>query len=117
MRLSTSVSEKRNPVRPALLPLLAIILGVSFLSGSLAHGQAGTGDIVGTVKDATGAVLPGVALTITHASSGQARHLNTDASGNYAALSLPIGEYTIKAELPNFKTQIRQGVVLQMGQQ
>ncbi len=85
--------------------------------GFQAHGQTATGEIVGTVKDSSGAVVPGVGLTITHRNSGQARRLITDSSGNYVAPSLPIGEYTIKAEMANFKTQIREGIVLQVGQQ
>lgn len=76
----------------------------------------GTAEIVGTVKDASGAVLPGVTLTITHKGSSQARQQITDSSGNYVVSVLPIGEYSIRAETPNFKTQIREGIVLQVGE-
>ena len=41
----------------------------------------------------------------------------TDSNGGYVASSLPVGEYVIKAELPNFKTRVRKGVVLQVGRQ
>jgi hypothetical protein len=81
-----------------------------------AHAQTATSEIAGTVRDATGGVLPGVKLTITH-QSGQERQLTTDMSGAYLAPSLPVGEYTVKAELPSFKTQLRAGVVLQVGRQ
>jgi hypothetical protein len=81
-----------------------------------ANAQTATSELSGTVRDATGAVLPGVKLTITH-QSGQERQLTTDSSGTYRAPSLPIGEYTVKAELPSFKTQLRQGIVLQIGRQ
>src|SRR5258708_905452 len=105
--------EKTNPSRFGVLFLLLAV----FFGGSLAHGQTATSEIVGTVKDATGAVLPGVALTITNKGSGQARHLTTDGKGNYVVPSLPVGEYSVKAELSNFKTQLREGIVLQVGQQ
>ena len=49
---------------------------------------------------ASDAVLPGVALTITHQASGQERQLSTDSNGNYVAAALPVGEYTIRAVLP-----------------
>src|SRR5690349_19899410 len=100
---------KRNPAQAGVL-MLSMFLSVAIFSRSVAHAQSATSEIVGTVKDATGAVLPGVALTVTHGASGQVRHLTTDAGGNYVVPSLPIGEYTIKAELPNFKTEIRQGI-------
>ena len=80
-----------------------------------AYAQSDTGEIVGTVRDTTGGVLPGVSLTITHQTTGQERHVITDSSGGYVAPALPVGQYVIKAELPNFKTQVRQGVVLQVG--
>jgi len=82
-----------------------------------ASAQTATSEIVGTVSDATGGVLPGVKLTVTHQASGQARQLSTDSNGNYVVPSLPVEEYTIKAELSSFKTQFRQGIVLQVGRQ
>ena len=42
-----------------------VVLSVTWLALS-ARGQAGTGEIVGSVRDTTGAVLPGVKLTLTH---------------------------------------------------
>src|SRR5947207_2527109 len=84
-------------------------------SGLPANAQTATSEILGTVRDATGGVLPGVQLTVTHQASGQARHVITDSRGNYIVPSLPVGEYTLKAELANFRTQLRQGIVLQVG--
>src|SRR3954468_4239548 len=95
------------------LVAFAILLTL-FLSSRL-HAQTATGEIAGTVRDATGGVLPGVKLTIAHQGSGQERTLTTDSNGNYAVPALPIGEYSIKAELTDFKTQVRQGIVLQVG--
>ena len=100
----------------ALRSTWSLVMAI-FMSVSLAVAQSATSEIVGTVKDATGAVMPGVALTITHQGTGQVRRITTDNSGDFVAPSLPIGEYSIKAEAPNFKTQIRQGVVLQVGRQ
>lgn len=87
------------------------------LFAAAAGAQTATSEIAGTVRDSTGAVLPGVTLTIAHQSSGQERHLTTDADGNYRVPALPVGEYTVKAELPDFSTQLRQGIVLQVGRQ
>jgi hypothetical protein len=60
-------------------------------------------------------VLPGVALTITNRGNGQTRQQTTDASGNYVVIALPIGEYTIRAELVDFRAVLREGVTLQVG--
>ena len=78
------------------------------------HAQ-GTADIVGTVRDATGAVLPGVTLTVTNVANGQQRSLTSDARGNYVVTALPIGEYSIRAEIVSFRPQVRSGVLLQVG--
>lgn len=96
----------------------ALLLAILVLwAGPVAKAQGTSAEIMGTVKDATGAVLPGASLTITHRGSGQERRLVTDARGNYVAASLPVGEYVIRAELANFKMQIREGIALQVGQQ
>ena len=93
---------------------LVAALGVAVVNPS-AYGQANTGEITGIVTDSTGAVLPNVKLTFTLHGSGLARVVLTDAGGVYVAASLTIGEYTLKAELPNFKTQVREGIPLQVG--
>ncbi|HEY9250885.1 MAG TPA: carboxypeptidase-like regulatory domain-containing protein [Rariglobus sp.] len=81
----------------------------------LAYGQAGTGEILGTAKDATGAGLHRVELTLTHRESGRVRQVLTETDGSFVAASLPVGEYSIRGEIANFKTQVRDGIVLQVG--
>ena len=100
-------------IRTSRATALILVLLVC-LTGSVSFPQ-GTADIVGTVKDGTGAVLPGVALTVTNVASGQQRTLMTDERGNYVVTALPIGEYTIRGEIASFRPQIREGVVLQVG--
>jgi hypothetical protein len=97
--------------------ILLVLCCYAAAFGALAYGQTSTGEIVGTVRDATGGVLPEVTITITNQSNGQERQLTTDGNGNYVAPFLGVGEYTIKGELPNFKTQVRRGVSLQVGRQ
>src|SRR5207248_49294 len=79
--------------------------------------QTATGEITGTVRDSTGGVLPGVKVSITNQATGQERQVSTDASGHYSAPAMPIGEYTIKAELTGFKVQIRQNIPVQVGRE
>src|SRR5262245_54113096 len=81
-----------------LLPIVAIALATHVAA------QAVTGTILGTVTDATGAVLPAVTVTLTHTATGRARTVTTDVAGEFTAPSLPTGQYTVRAELTAFKT-------------
>jgi hypothetical protein len=62
------------------------------------------GDIAGTVKDTTGAAVPGASVTIRNADTGLVvRTLKSDQSGSYAATTLPVGHYAIDVESTGFK--------------
>ncbi|HEY6987104.1 MAG TPA: carboxypeptidase-like regulatory domain-containing protein, partial [Bryobacteraceae bacterium] len=88
-----------------------------FWSYLFASGQADTGDIVGTVTDGTGAPLANVKLTITRQNTSAFRETNTKRDGTYTVASLSDGEYSIRAELESFKTQLRQGITVHLGRQ
>src|SRR5215468_4153876 len=75
-----------------------------------------TAELRGAITDRTAAVLPGVSLTLTHKASNQERRQLTDANGNYVFASLPNGDYLLKAAFSGFKSQIRDGITLQVGQ-
>src|SRR5262245_20600220 len=79
---------------------LAVLL--LLLSCGVGYGQ-NTGAIVGTVKEATGAVITGAAVKITNLETGISREVNSDDNGRYFAESLPIGNYDITAEKTGFK--------------
>ena len=85
-----------------------LILGVLLvcISGALAtvaFAQAGTADIVGTVTDSTGAVLPGATVTAKNLATGLIRTQETGPSGDYSFTLLPIGTYQISVEAMGFK--------------
>jgi outer membrane receptor protein involved in Fe transport len=71
--------------------------------GSPAFAQLTRGTISGTVKDTSGALLPGVTVTITNNATGVSRAVVTNESGFYRAPALEPGTYTVKAELQGFK--------------
>jgi hypothetical protein len=78
-----------------------------------ARPQEITGSIVGTIKDATGAVVPKAAITITNTDKNVVvRTLTADQDGNYAAPLLPIGHYEVTAEAQGFKRSTQTGIVL-----
>ena len=74
-----------------------------------------TAQISGTVKDQTGAVLPGVEVTATQTATGTARTVVTNETGSYILPNLPIGPYRLAAALPGFRTFAQTGIVLQVG--
>jgi hypothetical protein len=65
---------------------------------------AQTGTISGDIKDATGAALPGVTITITSEERGFSRSTVTDGEGHYVFPAVPIGQYTLVATLQGFET-------------
>ncbi len=78
--------------------------------------QFGTANIVGTVRDASGAVIPKAKVTIEDPSRGYVRHLETGSTGSYAIYSIPIGTYSVTVEAQGFKKVVQSNVVLTTGQ-
>ncbi len=84
---------------------------------SIAVAQVITGTIIGTVSDETGAVLPGVDITVRNQDTGISRSVVSNDEGSYRAQSLALGRYEVRAELAGFQTAIRTGLRLTVGQQ
>ncbi len=119
----------RTSVRIAGLSRLLVGLALIWCLGPRpAAAQAVSGTILGTVKDATGAVVPGATVTLLQSETGFRRAVVTDAKGEYTAPSLPTGVYTITAELSGFRKtslsnvqlavdqKVRADLTLQLGQ-
>ena len=89
------------------------VLLLSVLTCTGAWAQA-TAQITGTVKDPTGAVLPGVEITATQTDTGIARMTITNETGTYILSNLPLGPYKLEASLAGFRTFVQSGIVLQV---
>ena len=90
---------------------------VCFSAGlSTAAAQGTTASIVGTVYDPSLAVVPGVDVTATHVDTGTTRIAVSNEAGRYTLRNLPIGRYTITAELPGFKKAEVTEIVLLLDQ-
>jgi len=74
-----------------------------------------TAQISGTVRDASGAVLPGVQVTATQVDTGISRTTLTNEAGFYVLPNLPLGPYRLEASLAGFRTFAQTGIVLQVG--
>ena len=74
--------------------------------------QAQSGTIVGTVADPAGAVVPGAQVTLRNEATGFQRVVETNASGDFVAYSIPTGAYTLAVEADGFQRLERSGVRL-----
>jgi hypothetical protein len=92
------------------------ILGVLCCLAAPARAQVGQAELRGTVVDESGGVLPGATLTATHIDTGTVRTTVTTSSGGYLMPALPVGVYTIKAELAGFGSITKEGVRLGVGE-
>jgi hypothetical protein len=80
-------------------------------------GQADTGRIAGTVKDASGAVVPAAVVGAVNISTGVAATTTTDDAGHYSFLSLPAGTYNLSARHAGFDTTELSNIALRVYQQ
>jgi outer membrane receptor protein involved in Fe transport len=99
------------------LAMLSFALAlVALPRAAAAQSQAAGGEIEGTVTDQSGAVLPGVTVTIRNTATGISRETTTETSGLYRAPLLPVGPYEVTAVLAGFSTTKRANVTLSIGQ-
>jgi len=101
----------------ALPRLVAAIIALSALGNGLVFAQGSTAALTGTVKDMSGAVLTGAAVTVKHTETGLTRTAQADANGSYSVQSLPVGEYVVTAEKMGFRKEVRSGINLAVAQQ
>ncbi len=85
------------------------------LVGPIALAQENTGSIRGTVKDQSGAIVPGVVVNASSPSLVRPIDAVTDDAGVYVFSKLPIGAYTVTATLPGFKTAKKENISVTLG--
>ena len=96
--------------------LACLILVCALTAAMPAGAQSATGSIEGSVVDQSAAVMPGVTITVTSRETGAIRSLVTDDQGLFRAPLLPVGGYTVAAELSGFARQEQPDVVVTIGQ-
>jgi Carboxypeptidase regulatory-like domain len=79
--------------------------------------QYGTGTILGTVTDPTGAVLPGANVVARNTATNEERESATDSSGNYQFNALPAGTYDLAVTATSFRSASARNVVLRVNSQ
>jgi carboxypeptidase family protein len=97
--------------------LLVLAWALALLPQAAAGQARVTGaDIVGTVRDESGAVLPAAEVTVVNQATNLTRTVVTDARGRYLVAALPPGTYRLKAHADGFASETREGLVLVLGQ-
>ena len=97
------------------LRTIALALVASLAVSARASAQQQTGEIFGKVTDGSGAVLPGVAVTLTGPILLQPLTAIASDTGTYQFPRLSIGTYTLKFDLAGFKTIVKEGILVTVG--
>src|SRR5918995_6024462 len=101
----TSIVVRAGVIAAALISITAT-----------ASAQTATGQITGTVRDASGAVTTGVKVVVTNQQTGLTRETKTSDNGDYVIPLLPVGSYVVSAEHAGFKVAVHSDVPLTVDQ-
>ena len=107
-------TSREHPGRRRRLRAVLVLCLWAALLPAVAAGQVGAANVGGVVRDDSGAILPGVTVTVTNTANGRAQTLVTGEDGKYRAVALQPGPYEIAAELQGFGT-FKRALVLVVG--
>src|SRR5580692_8353324 len=93
--------------RECILLVLSLVL-----PAICAWSQTQLATLSGTITDPSGAVVPGVSVTIVGQGTGLNRSVLTNTAGEYRFAGVPTGDYSVRVEKTGFQTQVREGVAL-----
>lgn len=94
------------------LPVFVLILSLAVPGWSQVSAS-----ISGTARDQSAAALPGVRITARNTETGAIREAVTNNHGQYELVSLPLGQYAVRAEKHGFTAEVRRGITLAIGQE
>src|SRR5258707_15805711 len=94
---------------------ICVMVSILVLTAARLSAQGDRGIITGTVKDSTGAVVPGVRVTAIHLATNTSYKASTTTSGDFTVPALPVGNYQMRVENTGFKTQIANDIVVAAG--
>jgi len=111
------MKDAKSGFRAGIGRFVAIFIGIALLvcTTKMSAQMAGTGNIQGSVTDATGAVIQGAQVTATNTATTIKHTAVTDASGIYSFPNLAIGRYTIEVNAAGFERYRQTGIVLEVG--
>src|SRR5437667_3692347 len=92
--------------------LLAMTVGAMLLGVRPLYAQVDTGTILGTVTDASGAVIHGATVTLTNEGTNAALSTTTGADGIYKFTPIKIGSYKVTASYQGFQTTTQRNITV-----
>ena len=103
-------------MRKSSIGACLLVVGVMLALPIVAYAQQAALDaaLIGTVRDATRAVLPGVTVVAQNEATGNTFEAVTDAVGAYR-IPVRVGSYQVTAQLPSFRTVVRTGLQVLVG--
>jgi hypothetical protein len=96
--------------------LLSIMFALVLGSAGALRAQSATGQITGTVRDPTGAVIAGVSVTLTSQLTGVSRRTTTNETGVYSFPLLPVSVYSVTVDQKGFRAAKRSDISLNVDQ-
>src|SRR5947199_8936876 len=97
--------------------LATVIVALIALGTCLVFAQTSTATILGVVRDTSGALVPGVSISVKHVDSGLTRTAISNKRGGYNIPLLTMVAYEITTTMPGFKKEVRSGINLVVGQE
>src|SRR5262245_5018303 len=107
------VRRLRSGFRIPIVLGVALVIGLSTVP---AAAQILYGNVVGVVKDTSGAFIPGATVTIVNKDTGLTRETTTNAEGAYSIINVLPGPYEVKVTLTGFRDIVRQNVPVTIGE-
>src|SRR5271155_5196320 len=115
MRVARSCSSARASFLVFLSAFLLMVCSM-LIAAPNAAAQSTGGRIRGTVTDNSGAAVAGAKVTLINEATNKTREAETDASGEYLFLEIPVGSYEIDVTVAGFKKYVRKGIPLNLDQ-
>ncbi len=115
MRVASGCSSARASFLSFLSAFLLLVCS-AFVAAPNASAQSTGGRFRGTVTDNSGAAVVGAKITLTNEGTNKTREVETDASGEYLFLEVPVGTYQIEVNVTGFKKYVRKAIPLNLDQ-
>src|SRR5437660_1592700 len=96
--------------------LIRCVVLLGFAADLFAQGVGASGDIKGSIRDSSGAVMQNVAVAIVETGRGMRRTAVTDSGGQYRLTGMSPANYEVSAAMPGFESQVQKNVVLNLGE-